>query len=66
MYVCMYVCIMYEGVSKSFRIGRLETYRRSGCIAPLILDPVLDGGEWSASRPGRFTPRGRAPVTNWI
>jgi hypothetical protein len=24
---------------------------------------VLDGGEWSASRPGRFTPRERAPGT---
>jgi hypothetical protein len=23
-------------------------------------------GEWSVSRPGRFTPRGRAPVTHWI
>jgi hypothetical protein len=27
---------------------------------------ALDGGEWSASRPGRFTPRERAPVTHWI
>jgi hypothetical protein len=24
------------------------------------------GGEWSASRPGRFTPRERAPDTHWI
>jgi hypothetical protein len=24
----------------------------------------LDGGEWSASRPGRFTPRERAPGTH--
>jgi hypothetical protein len=23
-------------------------------------------GEWSASRPGRFTPRERAPGTHWI
>jgi len=23
----------------------------------------LDGGEWSASRPGRFTPRGRTAGT---
>jgi len=22
--------------------------------------------EWSASRPGRFTPKGRAPGTQWI
>jgi hypothetical protein len=27
---------------------------------------ALDWGEWSASRPGRFTPRERAPVTHWI
>jgi hypothetical protein len=27
---------------------------------------ALDGGEWSASRSGRFTPRERAPVTHWI
>jgi hypothetical protein len=26
------------------------------------LTSALDGGEWSASRPGRFTPRERAPV----
>jgi hypothetical protein len=26
----------------------------------------LHGGEWSASRPGRFTPRERAPGTHWI
>jgi hypothetical protein len=26
---------------------------------------ALDGGEWSASRPGRFTPREKAPGTQW-
>jgi hypothetical protein len=30
------------------------------------LTSVLGGGEWSASRPGRFTPRERAPSTLWI
>jgi hypothetical protein len=30
------------------------------------LTSALDGGEWSASRPGRFTPRKRAPCTHWI
>jgi hypothetical protein len=30
------------------------------------LTAALDGGEWSASRPGRFTPRERATVTHWI
>jgi len=27
---------------------------------------ALDEGEWSASRPGPFTPRERAPYTHWI
>jgi hypothetical protein len=31
-----------------------------------FLTSELDGGEWSASRPGRFTPRERAPGTHWI
>jgi hypothetical protein len=31
-----------------------------------FLSSVLYGGEWSASRPGRFTPRERAPCTHWI
>jgi hypothetical protein len=30
------------------------------------LTSALDGGEWSASRPGRFTPRERAAGTHWI
>jgi hypothetical protein len=31
-----------------------------------FLTSALDEGEWSVSRPGRFTPRGRAPNTPWI
>jgi hypothetical protein len=27
---------------------------------------ALDGGEWSASRHGRFTPRERDPNIHWI
>jgi hypothetical protein len=30
------------------------------------LTSALDGGEWSASRAGRFTARKRAPGTHWI
>jgi hypothetical protein len=26
-----------------------------------FLTSALDGGEWSASRPGRFTPQGKSP-----
>jgi hypothetical protein len=30
------------------------------------LTSALDESEWSASRPGRFTPRERAPGSHWI
>jgi hypothetical protein len=30
------------------------------------LTSALDGGEWSASRPGRFTPKEGVPGTHWI
>jgi hypothetical protein len=30
------------------------------------LPSALDGGEWSVSRPSRFTPRERAPGTHWV
>jgi hypothetical protein len=30
------------------------------------LTSALDGGEWSASRPGRFTLRERTLGTHWI
>jgi hypothetical protein len=32
----------------------------------VFLTSALAGGEWSASRPGRFTPEERAPGTHWI
>jgi hypothetical protein len=35
----------------------MNVYLRSGGIAPRILALALYGGEWSASRPGCFTPR---------
>jgi hypothetical protein len=42
--------------------------RGGGFIDPrtLLVTSELDGGEWSASRPGRFTPWERAPDTHWI
>jgi len=36
------------------------------CRSTHSLTSALDGGEWSASRPGRFTSRERAPGTHWI
>jgi hypothetical protein len=32
----------------------------------IFLTSALARGEWSASRPGRFTPGGRASGTHWI
>jgi hypothetical protein len=39
---------------------------KSGRIAPPYLTSALHGGEWSASRPGRFTTRERDPSTHWV
>jgi hypothetical protein len=36
------------------------------CIEPYFLTSALDGGEWSVSRTGRFTPGERARGTHWI
>jgi hypothetical protein len=38
----------------------------SGGIAPHLLTSALHEGEWSASRPGRFTSGERAPGSHWI
>jgi hypothetical protein len=38
-----------------------EDVTGSEVIAPSFLTSALDEGEWSASRPGRFIPRERAP-----
>jgi hypothetical protein len=32
----------------------------------LLLPLALDGGEWSASRPSRFTSGERVPRTHWM
>jgi hypothetical protein len=37
-----------------------------GGLFPSFLTSALDGGNWSASRPYRFTPGERAPDTHWI
>jgi hypothetical protein len=42
------------------------TYWGSGGIANVFLTSELDGGEWSASRFGRFTTGERTPDTQWI
>jgi hypothetical protein len=32
----------------------------------ILLNSALAGGEWAASRPGRFNSGGKASGTNWI
>jgi hypothetical protein len=44
----------------------MKAYWGSGGIVPYSLISALDGGEWSASRPGHFTPREKAPGIQWI
>jgi hypothetical protein len=43
----------------------MKTWGR-GDIAPPFLTSALDGGEWSALRPYRFTHGESAPCTHWI
>jgi hypothetical protein len=38
----------------------------NGGIAPPFLTSALDGVEWAASRPSRFTFEEKAPVTDWM
>jgi hypothetical protein len=45
---------------------RYEDIWGSGGIAPTFLTSTLDGGELSASHPGRFIPGEIAPGTNRI
>jgi hypothetical protein len=51
----MYVCALTKHHA-------MKEYWGIGCIT----HSALDGGEWSASRPGRFIPRERVPGTHWI
>jgi len=44
----------------------MKAYWGSGGITTHSLTSALDGAEWSASRPGRLTPREKAPGTHWI
>jgi hypothetical protein len=44
----------------------MKTYGGVDVQTNVFLTSALVGGEWSASRPGRFTPKERAPATHWI
>jgi hypothetical protein len=45
----------HEGVMGEWKYSSIHT-----------LTSALDGDEWSASRPGRFTPTERATGTHWM
>jgi hypothetical protein len=44
----------------------MKMYEEIEIIAPSFLTSALDGREWSASRPGCFIPRDKAPYTHWV
>jgi hypothetical protein len=44
----------------------MKMYGGVGVYIHIFLTSALAGGEWSASRPGRFTPGETAPGTHWI
>jgi hypothetical protein len=44
----------------------MKTYGGVAVWMHVFLILVLVGGEWSASRPGRYTPKERAPGTHWV
>jgi hypothetical protein len=44
----------------------MKTYGGADVQIHIYLTSALVGDEWSASRPGHFTPGKRAPGTHWI
>jgi hypothetical protein len=44
----------------------MKTYGEVDVYRHIFLTSALPGGEWPASRPGRFKPGERAPGTHWI
>jgi hypothetical protein len=52
------LCLIKHHSIKTY--GGVEVYLHAFLIS------ALDGGEWSASHPGRYTNRERSPDTHWI
>jgi hypothetical protein len=44
----------------------MKAYRGVDVLIHIFFTSALVGGEWSALRPGRFTPGEKAPDTHWI
>jgi hypothetical protein len=63
---CVYVrvcaCVYKVKLSLSLtKYHAMNTYWGVEVYLRAFLTSALDGGEWSASRPGRFTPQGKSP-----
>jgi hypothetical protein len=61
----LYKAYLFHKVEQKVKLSlrlhyAMKTYSGGG-IAPPFLTSALDGGEWSASRPGRFTPGKQSP-----
>jgi hypothetical protein len=44
----------------------MKAYEGVDVLVHIIFTSALVGGEWSAPRPGRFSPRKRAPGNHWL
>jgi hypothetical protein len=44
----------------------MKAYGGVNVLIHIFLTSALVGGEWSGSRPSRYTPGERAPGTHWI
>jgi hypothetical protein len=67
--VKLFLCLTkYYTIKKQFLIKRhaMKTYGEWRYSSTHFLTSALDGGEWSASRPGRFTPKEKAAGTHRI
>jgi hypothetical protein len=53
-------------VLDEFKHYATKAYGGIDVLIHIFLTSALVGGEWSASRPGRFTPGERVPGTHWI
>jgi hypothetical protein len=56
----------FPGTHFCWRLSRPQGHSAAGRIIHIFLTSALVGGEWSTSRPGRFTPGERAPGNHWI
>jgi hypothetical protein len=67
---CIRLLLIYDSKAKfSLGLTKYSAMNTHGCVEVYInafVTLALDGGEWSASRHGRFTPGGTAPRTQWV